>query len=54
MMYQSSGYDQEYDWASEGETEFKVYLLRGCLFWAFVYLAIPITVFLVGLYFTTS
>lgn len=51
MMSQSRGYD---DYYSEGETELTWELLRSCLFWVFVYLIIPIIVFLVGIYFTTS
>ena len=50
MMYQSSGYD---DW-DHGETGFKWGLLRTCLFWALVYLGIPIVVFVVGGYFATN
>ena len=51
MMYQSSGYD---DWNHGGETKNKGELLRTCLFWALVYLGIPIVVFVVGGYFATN
>lgn len=47
MMYQSSGYD---DWASEGETELKWEMVKGCLFWAFIFIGSPILIMLVSNY----
>lgn len=47
MMSQSAGYD---DWYSDGETEFKWDLLKGCLFWVMIFVGVPVLIYLITEY----